>query len=795
MNIQDWKSAPPADADAAEDSGSQYDPPPAYSSHLSRGDPRSNSTQSLVPSLSNYDGASKRRLLVVYIHGFMGTDHSFQSFPAHVHRYLRDALVDTHVVHSKIYPRYKTYKAIEVARDNFSRWLQPHESSTTDVVLVGHSMGGLLAADVALMQSWDQNSPNYFQNRILGTVNLDAPLLGLHPGIIVAGLSSLFRSKTDTPKPPGDSTQGTSSITSPEPSLHSDLASSTPTSPSSDPPTSVPGLPPRMTMDPNFDPEFPNDVRLKDRSWWKNIVHFVKKHNSEGIIDAASHHIMSHLEFGSVLMDFNCLKVRYENLRKLEDIDDIKNHGFPHVPPQVRFVQYYTVCYGHPKKPKVSKEMDAADRKQIEKAMADGPGSAGGSKSSTPRASIGDVRDDGRKWPSRGSLPDIPKENAVAGPSRDTDHQSVSSLEMMDPVPMEDEDDNSDKAEDAGHRQSEQSADEETSGHTAAEEKSSAAQERKSGDETAGAGPSSQATEGANEDPDMDAAAKELSELELSLPKVPDLPEKPEPFDSTKYTDKDARKQAEKESKRVHKAYEQTVKNREKTIKERQKIIDKRKKKLASEAAKREKEAKKQASEAEKRGKEAEKEAKEQSRKDSEAVQETEKRGKETEKEAKEQRQKNEEAIQILADGIEERQNSLADTAAAVAPRPSAGATGARADRSISHTPAAEGEASLSRVSSSESESPRSAKKEQKKAEKPPKPLKERKFCTLPSKVKGQLDPKWIKVFMKDMDEVEAHTSLFFPGPHYDKLVGDMGDMIISWVQEDATKRAIWDMG
>ncbi|KAK8038202.1 hypothetical protein PG994_014969 [Apiospora phragmitis] len=765
MSIHDWKSA---SIDAPEGSGGQYDPPPAYSSHLSRGDPRSNSTQSLVPSLPNYDEVSKRRLLVVYIHGFMGTDHSFQSFPAHVHRYLRDALIDTHVVHSKIYPRYKTYKAIEVARDNFSRWLQPHESPTTDVVLVGHSMGGLLAADVALMQSWDQNGPNFFQNRILGTVNLDAPLLGLHPGII-----------------------GTSSVTSPEPSLYSDFASPTPTSPLADPPTSVPDLPPRMTMDPNFDPEFPNDVRLKDRSWWKNIVHFVKKHNSEGIIDAASHHIMSHLEFGSVLMDFNCLKIRYENLRKLEDIDDIKNHGFPHVPPQVRFVQYYTVCHGHPKKPKASKEMDNADRKEIENAMAGEP-RATGSTSSTPRASIGDINDEGRKRPSIRSLPDIPKENA-AGPSRDTDDQSVSSLEEMDPVPMEDEDSDNNKSAESAHLQLQQSTEEKsTSSHGAAKPESSAPPEGKSGDEAVE--PASQTTEGVDTDPEVDAAAKELSELELSLPKVSDPPEKPEPFDGTKYTDKDARKQAEKEAKRVVKAYEQAVKNREKTIKERQKVIDKRKKKLASEASKREKEAKKQASEAEKRGKEAEKEAKEQRQKDEQAIHETEKRGKEAEKEAKEQRRKNKEAIQILADGIEERQTSLADTAAAVAPKPSAAATEANVNRSISQASTAEGEASLSRVSSNESEPPKSTKG-QKKAEKPPKPKKERKFCTLPSKVKGQMDPKWIKVFMKDMDEVEAHTSLFFPGPHYDKLVGDMGDMIISWVQEDATKRALWEMG
>ncbi|KAK8034345.1 hypothetical protein PG993_009340 [Apiospora rasikravindrae] len=764
MSIHDWKSA---SVDAPESSGSQYDPPPAYSSHLSRGDPRSNSTQSLVPSLPNYDEVSKRRLLVVYIHGFMGTDHSFQSFPAHVHRYLRDALIDTHVVHSKIYPRYKTYKAIEVARDNFSRWLQPHESPTTDVVLVGHSMGGLLAADVALMQSWDQNSPNFFQNRILGTVNLDAPLLGLHPGIIVAGLSSLFRSKTDTPKPAGGSTQGTSSVTSPEPSLYSDFASPTPTSPLSDPPTSVPDMPARMTMDPNFDPEFPNDVRLKDRSWWKNIVHFVKKHNSEGIIDAASHHIMSHLEFGSVLMDFNCLKIR--SLRSVL-------YGVPWAP----------------KKPKASKEMDAADRKQIENAMAGGP-SATSSTTSTPRASIGDIYDEGRKRPSMRSLPDIPKENA-AGPSRDADDQSVSSLEVMDPVPMEDDDTDHHKTGEPAHSQSQQSTEERSSSsHGALNPESSAPQEGKSGDEAGE--PTSQATEGVDGDPEVDAAAKELSELELSLPKVPDPPEKPEPFDGTKYTDKDARKQAEKESKRVVKAYEQAVKNREKTIKERQKVIDKRKKKLASEAAKREKDAKKQASEAEKRGKEAEKEAKEQRKKDEQAAQETAKRGEEAEKDAKEQRQKNEEAIQILADGIEERQTSLADTAAAVAPKPSAAAaTEANVDRSISQASTAEGQVSLPRVSSNESDSPK-ATKGHKKAAKPPKPPKERKFCTLPSKVNGQLDPKWIKVFMKDMDEVEAHTSLFFPGPHYDKLVGDMGDMIISWVQEDATKRAIWEMG
>jgi pimeloyl-ACP methyl ester carboxylesterase len=118
-------------------------------------DPRSSSTQSLTPSEVGDVGAEggRRTLLLIYIHGFMGNDSSFRSFPAHVHNYLKQALAESHVIHSKIYPRYKTYKAIDVARDNFSKWLEPHESDTTDVVLLGHSMGGLLAADIVLIVS------------------------------------------------------------------------------------------------------------------------------------------------------------------------------------------------------------------------------------------------------------------------------------------------------------------------------------------------------------------------------------------------------------------------------------------------------------------------------------------------------------------------------------------------------------------------------------------------------------------------------------------------------------------
>lgn len=109
------------------------------------------SAQSPTPFHGEDQRGVKRRLLVVYIHGFIGSEDSFHSFPSHIHMRLKVKVARTHVVHSKIYPRYKTYKAFHLARDNLSQWLSAHESPDTDMILVGHSMGGLLASEVVLM--------------------------------------------------------------------------------------------------------------------------------------------------------------------------------------------------------------------------------------------------------------------------------------------------------------------------------------------------------------------------------------------------------------------------------------------------------------------------------------------------------------------------------------------------------------------------------------------------------------------------------------------------------------------
>jgi hypothetical protein len=116
----------PPRGDSAYSTTSFYAPPPYNSDDARRSqliseqwrsnDPRSSSTHSLVPSESGRGG--RRTLLLIFIHGFMGNETSFQSFPAHLHNLLSITLAET----TKIYPRYKSRKAIDFARDDFSRW-------------------------------------------------------------------------------------------------------------------------------------------------------------------------------------------------------------------------------------------------------------------------------------------------------------------------------------------------------------------------------------------------------------------------------------------------------------------------------------------------------------------------------------------------------------------------------------------------------------------------------------------------------------------------------------------------
>lgn len=66
------------------------------------------------------------------------------------------------------------------------------------------------------------------------------------------------------------------------------------------------------------------------------------------------------------------------------------------------------------------------------------------------------------------------------------------------------------------------------------------------------------------------------------------------------------------------------------------------------------------------------------------------------------------------------------------------------------------------------------------------KKAKHRTFCLLPRKHgDGKRDPRWIRVTMKDVDEVGAHCGLFAAGgDHYAGFVEEVVDRVSLWVEE-----------
>jgi len=66
------------------------------------------------------------------------------------------------------------------------------------VIIMAHSMGGLLAAEAATDIS---NNPNLFPGapprRIVGIIAFDTPFLGMHPHVVVSGLASLLPKKDE----------------------------------------------------------------------------------------------------------------------------------------------------------------------------------------------------------------------------------------------------------------------------------------------------------------------------------------------------------------------------------------------------------------------------------------------------------------------------------------------------------------------------------------------------------------------------------------------------------------------
>ncbi|KAJ5676283.1 hypothetical protein N7536_012455 [Penicillium majusculum] len=260
----------------------------------------------------------KRRLLLIYIHGFNGTETTFQDLPLQVHGALTGLLTDSHVVHTRIYPRYKSEGDFQAAVNQFSKWLSPHEADDLDVILLGHSMGGLMAADVALLH--DGAKPKH---KILGLVNFDTPFLGLDPGVFSAGLATLFQKNDETPE----------ELVDQQKALGFEA----------------------VCNDPNFNPpdhpcpisnaQWRNDADLPERGLIKGIKHCTQKKIAKEKKRADKHSLKSRISaFGAPIKFASGVRNHSELQRRYQRLTDLEKAG--HGPERLRFINYYTSSTG-----------------------------------------------------------------------------------------------------------------------------------------------------------------------------------------------------------------------------------------------------------------------------------------------------------------------------------------------------------------------------------------------------------------------------------------------------------------
>lgn len=176
----------------------------------------------------------RKTLLLVFIHGFKGGDDTFGTFPNHLRALLSHALPNVSVV-AVTYPKYETRGELNDCVSRFREWLEnkvidlevangtpsPTIDPSVHTILVGHSMGGIVAAETVLSIAKEQpipasktGEPNFPSNTTLnsttgtshpnpdidiGPLNLmfphiqgvlafDTPYLGLAPEMIAHGL-------------------------------------------------------------------------------------------------------------------------------------------------------------------------------------------------------------------------------------------------------------------------------------------------------------------------------------------------------------------------------------------------------------------------------------------------------------------------------------------------------------------------------------------------------------------------------------------------------------------------------
>ena len=159
------------------------------------------------------DIKTRKTLLLVFIHGFKGGDHTFHEFPERLRALLSHSLPNITILTLR-YPQYDSRGELQNCVQHFKEWLQnkvidlevanctpsPTIDPSVRTVLVGHSMGGIVAAETLFSIANDQPVPSYTSPSDASNTTSSATKMGT-PGPPPNGTNATTTTSPSTPNP------------------------------------------------------------------------------------------------------------------------------------------------------------------------------------------------------------------------------------------------------------------------------------------------------------------------------------------------------------------------------------------------------------------------------------------------------------------------------------------------------------------------------------------------------------------------------------------------------------------
>jgi pimeloyl-ACP methyl ester carboxylesterase len=147
-------------------------------------------TPSAATSTSKQSSNNPALAVLVFVHGFKGDDKTFGDYPSRLQHSIASTLGPGSDVHAWVYPSFDTRGELGQCVHSFGEWLTTRvaelemetaskapdgKKSLARVVLVGHSMGGIVIADFASSIAKRGSKNMDIWPKVVGVLAYDTP--------------------------------------------------------------------------------------------------------------------------------------------------------------------------------------------------------------------------------------------------------------------------------------------------------------------------------------------------------------------------------------------------------------------------------------------------------------------------------------------------------------------------------------------------------------------------------------------------------------------------------------------